>query len=110
MKYHGKFPDAIIFTLLSPRIYIMQVDFERHGSNMNRKELPHLKEWRSEHMRMPGRFHGSVGNGWHAVKKYINSLDTHNAKTICTGLGLKSEVCDCIHARYRASVRMQKST
>ncbi|MDP2840714.1 MAG: hypothetical protein Q8O17_00335 [Candidatus Methanoperedens sp.] len=47
---------------------------------MNRKEFPHLREWCGEHMWAPSCFHGSVGNGWDVVSKYIETQDGHHSK------------------------------
>ncbi len=49
-------------------------------SRIPRKEFPHLKEWCGEHMWAPSCFHGSVGNGWDVVSKYIEAQDVHHAK------------------------------
>ncbi len=49
-------------------------------SKILRKEFPHLKEWCGEHMWAPSCFHGSVGNGWDVVSKYIETQDVHHAK------------------------------
>jgi putative transposase len=49
-------------------------------SRILRKEFPHLKEWCGEHMWAPSCFHGSVGNGWDVVSKYIETQDVHHAK------------------------------
>jgi len=49
-------------------------------SRILRKEFPHLKEWCGEHMWAPSCFHGSVGNGWNVVSKYIETQDVHHAK------------------------------
>ncbi|NJD51563.1 MAG: IS200/IS605 family transposase [Candidatus Methanoperedens sp.] len=49
-------------------------------SRIIRKEFPHLKEWCGEHMWAPSCFHGSVGNGWEIVEKYIQMQDKHHAK------------------------------
>ena len=56
-------------------------------SRILRKEFPHLKEWCGEHMWAPSCFHGSVGNGWEVVEKYIQTQDKHHAKPTTTGLG-----------------------
>lgn len=42
-----------------------------------RKEFPHLAEWCGDHLWAPSCFHGSVGNGWEVVKKYISEQDTY---------------------------------
>jgi hypothetical protein len=46
-------------------------------SRILRKEFPHLKEWCGEHFWAPSCFHGSVGNGWEIVEKYIRDQDTY---------------------------------
>lgn len=64
-------------------------------SRILRKEFPHLREWCGEHMWAPSCFHGSVGNGWDVVSKYIETQDHTMLKTLATGIVLKSGVCDC---------------
>jgi putative transposase len=49
-------------------------------SRILRKEFPHLKEFCDEHLWAPSCYHGSVGNGWDVVEKYISGQDTHHAK------------------------------
>ncbi len=49
-------------------------------SRILRKEFPHLKEWCGYHMWAPSCFHGSVGNGWDVVGKYIETQEVHHAK------------------------------
>ncbi len=34
------------------------------SSRILRQEFPHLREWCGEHLRAPGCYHGSVGQGW----------------------------------------------
>ncbi|GFO96868.1 putative uncharacterized protein [groundwater metagenome] len=46
-------------------------------SRILRKEFPHLKEWCGEHFWAPSCFHGSVGNGWDVVEKYIREQDMY---------------------------------
>ncbi len=48
-------------------------------SRILRKEFPHLREWCGEHMWAPSCFHGSAGNGWDVVSKYIETQDIHQA-------------------------------
>ncbi len=43
-----------------------------------REAFPHLREWCGD--RAPSCFHGSVGNGWEIVSKYIETQDLHHAK------------------------------
>src|SRR5574341_1024045 len=56
------------------------------SSRILREEFPHLREWCGEHFWAPSCFHGSVGQGWEVVQKYIETQDTHHAKSIATGL------------------------
>jgi putative transposase len=42
-------------------------------SRVLRKAFPHLKEWCPKALWAPSCFHGSVGNGWEVVEKYIIS-------------------------------------
>lgn len=44
------------------------------------------KEWCGEHMWTLSCFHGSVGNGWDVVERYIQTQDKHHAKPTVTGL------------------------
>jgi putative transposase len=43
-------------------------------SRISRKEFPHLKEWRGEHLWAPSCFHGS---GWDVVEKYFSVHNTY---------------------------------
>jgi putative transposase len=43
------------------------------SSRILRKNFPHLKEWCEDHLWSPGCYHGSVGQGWEVVEKYISS-------------------------------------
>ena len=43
------------------------------SSRILRQEFPHLREWCPEHLWAPGCYHGSVGQGWDVVEKYISS-------------------------------------
>ncbi|MBU4373140.1 MAG: hypothetical protein KJ714_01605 [Euryarchaeota archaeon] len=44
-----------------------------------RQEFPHLRDWCDEHLWAPGCYHGSVGQGWEVVEKYIS---TQNYRTV----------------------------
>jgi len=44
---------------------------------MNWKEFPHLHEWCGDHLWAPSCFHGSVGNDWDVVEKYIREKDVY---------------------------------
>jgi len=46
-------------------------------SRILKKEFPHLREWCGEHFWAPSCFHGSVGNGWDVVQKYISEQDKY---------------------------------
>jgi putative transposase len=50
------------------------------SSRILRKEFPHLQEWCGDHLWAPSYFHGSVGNGWDVVSRYIETQDVHHAK------------------------------
>jgi putative transposase len=43
------------------------------SSRILRKEFPHLREWCEGHLWAPGCYHGSVGQGWEVVEKYIST-------------------------------------
>ncbi len=47
------------------------------SSRILRKEFPHLQEWCGDHLWAPSCFHGSVGNGWDVVEKYIREQDVY---------------------------------
>ncbi|MEA1895364.1 MAG: IS200/IS605 family transposase, partial [Euryarchaeota archaeon] len=64
----------------------------RRSSRELRKAFPHLREWCNKSLWTPSCFHGSVGHGWEVVERYIQNQEKPNAKTLCTGLGLKSGV------------------
>ena len=38
-----------------------------------------MREWGSDHLWAPGYYHGSVGNDWEVVEKYISA---HNSLSI----------------------------
>jgi putative transposase len=50
---------------------------KRKYERILRKEFPHLREWCEDHLWVPSCFHGSVGNGWEVVEKYISEQHTH---------------------------------
>ncbi|HEY9206757.1 MAG TPA: transposase [Candidatus Methanoperedens sp.] len=47
------------------------------SSRILRKEFPHLQEWCGDHLWAPSCFHGSVGQGWDVVEKYIREQDRY---------------------------------
>ncbi len=52
------------------------------SSKLLRERFPHLKEWCSDHLWAPSCYHGSVGQGWEVVEKYISGQRVYNyAKT-----------------------------
>ncbi len=50
------------------------------SSRILREEFPHLKEWCGDNLWAPSCFHGSVGNGWEVVSKYIETQDFNHAR------------------------------
>jgi putative transposase len=42
-------------------------------SRILRKKFPHLRDWCDEHFWAQGCYHGSVGQGWEVVEKYLSS-------------------------------------
>ncbi len=59
-----------------PLIYIAK-KIKGVSSRILRKGFPHLREWCSEHFWAPSCFHGSVGQGWDVVEKYIREQDVY---------------------------------
>ena len=47
------------------------------SSRILRKEFPHQQEWCGDHLWAPSCFHGSVGQGWDVVEKYIREQDKY---------------------------------
>ncbi len=41
------------------------------------ERIPHLHDWCGDHLWAPSCFHGSVGNGWDVVEKYIREQDVY---------------------------------
>ena len=80
-----KYPPKYSVSYIAKRI-------KGRSSRELRKAFPHLKEWCSKSLWAPSCFHGSVGHGWEVVGRYIQNQEKPNAKTLCTGLGLKSGV------------------
>ncbi|MCL7474877.1 MAG: IS200/IS605 family transposase [ANME-2 cluster archaeon] len=62
MKYPLKYSVGYISKMIKGR-----------SSRVLRKEFPHLKEWCGDHFWAPSCYHGSVGNGWDVVEKYISA-------------------------------------
>ncbi len=53
---------------------------ERKDEQNIQERIPNLKQWCGGHMWTLSCFHGSVGNGWDVVSKYIETQDVHHAK------------------------------
>ncbi|TRZ89844.1 MAG: IS200/IS605 family transposase [Methanosarcinales archaeon] len=73
-------PDHVhIFFNYPPKYSLSYIAKRIKGSTSRilRKEFPHLKEWCGEHFWAPSCFHGSVGNGWDVVEKYIREQDMY---------------------------------
>jgi putative transposase len=47
------------------------------SSFMLRKKFPHLKKWRKKGLWAPSCWHGSVGQGFEVVQKYIQGQEGH---------------------------------
>lgn len=75
-------PDHVHIFFKYPPMYSLSFIARRlkgRTSQILRKEFPHLKEWCGEHIWAPSCYHGSVGNGWDVVSKYIETQDVHHA-------------------------------
>jgi len=86
-------PDHVhIFFRYLPKYSLSYIakKLKRVSSKRLRDEFPHLKEWCSDHLWAPSCFHGSVGNVWEVVSKYIDIM----LKTLATGLEHLYGVCD----------------
>lgn len=59
--------------------YIAQI-IKRESSIALRREFPHLKIWCKEHLWAPSCFHGSVGQGFDVVERYITSQKQYHLK------------------------------
>lgn len=82
-------PDHVhIFFKYPPKYSLSFIAKKLKGrsSRILREEFPHLREWCGAHFWAPSCFHGSVGQGWEVVQKYIETQDKHHAKSIATGL------------------------
>ena len=77
-----KYPPKYSVSYIAKRI-------KGRSSRELRKAFPHLKEWCNKSLWAPSCFHGSVGHGWEVVEMYIQNQEKPNAKTLCTGIGLK---------------------
>jgi putative transposase len=62
-----------LFSFFLDRSTFIAKKLKGRSSRILRQEFPHLKEWCPEHLRAPGCYHGSVGEGWDVVQKYILS-------------------------------------
>lgn len=59
--------------------YIAQT-IKQKSSIALRKEFPHLKIWCKEHLWAPSCFHGSIGQGFDVVERYITSQKQYHHK------------------------------
>ncbi len=50
------------------------------SSKLLRDKFPHLREWSPEHLWAPSCYHGSVGQGWEVVEKYITGQKNYYMK------------------------------
>ena len=70
-------PDHVhIFIKYPPKYSVSYISkmIKGRSSRVLRKEFPHLKEWCGDHLWAPSCYHGSVGNGWNVVEKYISPI------------------------------------
>ena len=73
-------PDHVhIFLKYPPKYSVSYISkmIKGRSSRVLRKEFPHLKEWCGDHLWAPSCYHGSVGNGWDVVEKYISAHNTY---------------------------------
>jgi putative transposase len=76
-------PDHVhIFFRYPPKYSLSYIAKKIKGvsSKRLREAFPHLKEWCGDHLWAPSCFHGSVGNGWDVVEKYISAHNTYEYK------------------------------
>ncbi len=64
-KYRGK--------ILTDEVGFVAKKIKGRSRRILGQESPHLKEWYGDHPWSPGWYHGSVGQGWDVVEKYISS-------------------------------------
>ena len=73
-------PDHVHIFFKNPPKYSLSYIAKRikgSSSRILRKEFSHLSEWCGKHFWAPSCFHGSVGNGWDVVEKYIHEQDVY---------------------------------
>jgi len=78
-------PDHVhIFFKYPPKYSLSNIAKKIKGvsSRILRKEFPQLQELCGDHLWAPSCFHGSVGNGWDVVSRYIDTQDVHHAKNV----------------------------
>ena len=80
-----------LFVKYAPKYSVSYIAKRIKGGSSRelRKAFPHLKEWYNKSLWTPSCFHGSVGQGWEVVERYIQNPENPNAKTLCTCPGLK---------------------
>jgi hypothetical protein len=57
-----------------------------------RNRFPALKEWCPEHLWAPGCYHGSGGQGWAVMEKYISGQKGYDEREAVRGAGVKPGV------------------
>jgi putative transposase len=62
------------------------------SSKLLRDRFPQLKEWCPGHLWAPGCYHGSVGQGWDVVEKYIPGQKSYDKIEAARGEGEKTGV------------------
>ncbi|MBU3925531.1 IS200/IS605 family transposase [Patescibacteria group bacterium] len=64
-----------IFFQYPPKYSLVYIAKKIKGrsSRILREEFPHLRDWCEGHLWSLGCYHGSVGQGWEVVEKYISS-------------------------------------
>ncbi|SNQ60473.1 IS200/IS605 family transposase [Candidatus Methanoperedens nitratireducens] len=73
-------PDHVhLFIKYPPKYSVSFIAKKIEGSTSRvlRQEFPHLKDWCGDHLGAPSCYHGSVGNGWDVVERYISSHNTY---------------------------------
>ena len=99
-------PDYVhILVECLPKYFVSYISgmIKSKSSRISWKEFLHLKEWCGEHLRAQSCYHGSVGNGWDVVEKYISAHNTTSIigdnpeKTLYTGIGHLSGVYRGLH-------------
>ncbi len=73
-------PDHVhLFIKYPPKYSVSFIakNIKGNTSRVLRQEFPHLKDWCGDHLWAPSCYHGSVGNGWEVVERYISAHNTY---------------------------------